>query len=34
MTDDTICTNGQDKLCWFFYVAISLAGLAIVLCNI
>lgn len=25
MTDDTICTNGQDNLCWFVYAVVIVA---------
>lgn len=28
---DTICTKGQDKLCWFFCAVVVVAGLAVLL---
>jgi hypothetical protein len=32
MTDDTICTNGQDKLCIVVYAVVAV-GLAFLLCG-
>jgi hypothetical protein len=33
MSDDVICTKGQDRLCQFVYAVAALAVVAVLLCG-